>query len=57
VPFDERAACTQRAGASARQRRLCAQRAHGTFVLAELPLRTFGEMAENRKSATRKVAL
>lgn len=39
VDFDERAACHARAGVSARQQRLCAQRAHGTFVLAELPIR------------------
>ena len=38
VPYDERAACLARAGTSTKQQRLCAQRAHGTFILAEVPI-------------------
>ena len=38
VAYDERAACVVRAGQSNKMRKLCEERAHGAFILAELPI-------------------
>ena len=46
VPYDERAACLVRAGRSSRQQHLCAQRAHGMFILAEVPIAQISPPAE-----------